>query len=207
MPTVDVLDLEGRKIEEVTLIDSIFGIEPKQHLFHAVIQMQMAAKRRGTACTKTRSEVRASGHKPWRQKGTGRARVGTRSSPLWRGGGVVFGPKPRSYAFRIPKKVKKAAMRSALSLKVRENKLLVVNDFDLPEIRTKSFVSVMKKLKLLDSLIVLNEGNTNLQRSAQNVPGVKVLKTAGLNLYDILNYDQLVLTRDSLPYIEKVYGE
>jgi len=206
MPTTTVLDIEGQKVEELFLADNVFGIEPREHLFHLVLRMQLAARRTGAASTKTRSEVRASGKKPWKQKGTGRARAGSRSSPLWRGGGVIFGPKPRSYEFSVPRKVKKAAIRSALSLKQREQKLLVLNHIELPEIRTKSFISVMKRLNLHNPLIVIDGDNTPLQNSARNVPGVKVLKTSGLNLYDLLKYDHLVLTKDSIAYIERAYG-
>lgn len=206
MPVTDLLDFEGRKVGEISLSDSVFGAEPNEALFHTIVRMQMAAKRQGTACTKTRSEVRSSGRKPWRQKGTGRARAGARSSPLWRGGGVVFGPKPRTYAFSVPRKVKKAAMRSALSMKVREKKLLVVDSGDMPEIRTKRFISIMKKLNLVNSLIVIDGDFDNMRKSARNVPGIKVLRTAGLNLYDVLKYDELVLTKGAVGYIEKVYG-
>lgn len=206
MPTVDVFDADARKVGEVALRDDIFAVEPKPHLLHFVIRYQMAAKRMGTASTKTRSEVRATGRKLWRQKGTGRARTGTRASPLWRGGGVTFGPKPRSYAFHVPKKVKKAAVRSALTLKLKEEKLLVLENFDMGEIRTKTFVGHQEKLKLNNALIVVNGENENLQKSARNVQGIKVLKTQGLNLFDILRHDQLVLTREAVDYIERVYG-
>ena len=206
MPTVDVLDVDARKVGEVALRDDIFAVEPKPHLLHFVIRYQLAAKRMGTASTKTRSEVRATGRKLWRQKGTGRARTGTRASPLWRGGGVVFGPKPRPYGFHVPKKVKKAAVRSALTLKLNEEKLLVLEHFDMPEIRTKTFVGHKEKLKLKNALIVVNGENENLQKSARNVQGIKVLKTHGLNLFDILRHDQLVLTREAIDYIERVYG-
>jgi len=206
MPTVDVLDVDARKVGEVALRDDIFAVEPKPHLLHFVIRYQLAAKRMGTASTKTRSEVRATGRKLWRQKGTGRARTGTRASPLWRGGGVVFGPKPRPYGFHVPKKVKKAAMRSALTLKLNEEKLLVLEHFDMAEIRTKTFVAHKEKLQLKNALIVVNGENENLQKSARNVQGIKVLKTHGLNLFDILRHDQLVLTREAIDYIERVYG-
>ncbi len=206
MPTVDVLDKDAQKVGEIGLRDDIFSVELKPHLFHFVLRYQLAAKRMGTASTKTRSEVRATGRKLWRQKGTGRARTGTRGSPLWRGGGVVFGPKPRDYGLRVPKKMRKAAVRCALSLKLTESKLLVVERFDLPEIRTKIFVDHKEKLKLANALIVVNGENANLRKSARNVPGIKVLKTEGLNLFDILRHDQLVLTKEAIEYIERVYG-
>ncbi len=206
MPTVDVLDKDAQKVGEIGLRDDIFSVEQKPHLFHFVLRAQLAARRMGTACTKTRSEVRATKRKPWRQKGTGRARSGTRGSPIWRGGGIVFGPKPRTYGFHVPKKMKKAAVRSALSLKLSESKLTVLERFDLPEIRTKIFVGHKERLKLENALIVVNGENANLHKSARNVPGVKVLKTEGLNLFDLLRYDQLVLTKEAIEYIERVYG-
>jgi large subunit ribosomal protein L4 len=206
MPTMNVLNIDAEKVGEVTLRDDVFSVEPKLHLLHFVLRAQLAAKRRGTANTKTRSEVRATSTRPWRQKGTGRARAGSRSSPLWRGGGVVFGPKPRDYALRVPKKVRKAAVRSALTLKVKEDRLLLLEQFSLSEIRTKTFVDHQKKLHLDKALIVVDGENTNLEKSARNVPDIKVLKTAGLNLFDILRHDQLVLTLDAVQYIERVYG-
>ena len=206
MPTVDVLDKDAQKVGDIGLRDDIFSVEVKPHLFHFVLRYQLAAKRMGTASTKTRSEVKATGRKLWRQKGTGRARTGTSGSPIWRGGGVVFGPKPRDYGLRVPKKMKKAAVRCALSLKLTESKLLIVEHFDLPEIKTKSFVGHKEKLKLESALIIINGENTNLQKSARNVPGIKVMKTQGLNLFDILRHDQLVLTKEAIEYIERVYG-
>lgn len=206
MPTVDVFDLNGEKVGEIALRDEIFAVEPKPHLFHATIRAQLAAKRQGTASTKTRSEVRASTKKPWRQKGTGRARAGTRSSPIWRGGGVVFGPKPRSYVLRVPRSVKKAAMRSALSLKLQENRLKILAHFDLPQIKTKAFLKVRDKLGLRNPLIVVDGRNENLYKSARNVEGVKVLQAPGLNLFDLLHHDHLVLTQDAVAYVERVYG-
>jgi large subunit ribosomal protein L4 len=207
MPVLDVLDMNANKTGEISLRDDVFGVEPRVHLFPLVIRMQLAAKRQGTASTKTRIEVKASGKKPWRQKGTGRARAGTRASPVWRGGGVTFGPKPRDYGIELPKKVRKVALRSALSLKCRDKLLLVLDHFDLPETRTKQFLVHRQKLQLGKALIVIEGDNPNLERSARNVPEIKVLRTAGLNLYDILEYDQLVLTRDAVDYIERVYGQ
>lgn len=206
MPTVELLDKDAQRVGEIGLRDDIFSVELKPHLFHFVIRCQLAARRRGTASTKTRSEVRGTGKKPWRQKGSGRARSGTRRSPVWRGGGIVFGPKPREYAMAVPKKMKKAALRCALTLKLSEAKLLVLDRFDLPEIRTKTFVAHKEKLKLENALIVVNGENANLYKSARNVPGIKVLKTDGLNLFDILRHDQLVLTQGAIEAIERVYG-
>lgn len=206
MPTVDVLDLNGERVGEIVLRDDIFAVEPKPHLFHTLIRAQLAAKRRGTACTKTRSEVRGSTKKPWRQKGTGRARAGIRSSPLWRGGGIVFGPKPRSYVLGVPRSVKKAAMRSALTLKLREHRMKILAHFDLPQIKTKTFLQYRDKLGLQNALIVVGGHNENLYKSARNVQGVKVLPASGLNLFDLLNHDHLVLTQDAVAQVERVYG-
>ena len=206
MPTVDVLDINAQKAGEIDLRDDIFSVEPKLHLLHLIVRMQLAAKRQGTACSKTRSEVMGTSKKPWRQKGTGRARIGTRASPVWRGGGVIFGPKPRDYSFHVPKKTKKAAVRTALSLKLKEDKLTVLDNFDLPEIRTKQFIVHKQALNLNSALIVIDDDNINLQKSARNVPNIKVLKTAGLNIFDMLNHDKLILTRNTIDYIEKVYG-
>lgn len=206
MPTVDVLDLNGERVGEVVLRDDVFAVEPKPHLFHTLIRAQLAAIRRGTACTKTRSEVRGSTKKPWRQKGTGRARAGTRSSPLWRGGGIVFGPKPRSYALGVSRSVKKAAMRSALSLKLREHRMKILAHFDLPQIKTKTFLQYRDRLGLQNALIVVEGRNENLYKSARNVQGVKVLPASRLNLFDLLHHEHLVLTQDAVAQVERVYG-
>lgn len=206
MPTVDVLDINAQKAGEILLRDDIFAIEPKHHLLHQVVRRQLAIKRQGTACTKTRSEVMGTSKKPWRQKGSGRARIGTRASPLWRGGGIVFGPKPRDYSFHIPKKTKRLAVRSALSLKLQNEKITILDHFDLPEIRTKQFIVHKEALKLSNALIVVDGENLNLYKSARNVPNIKVLMAGGLNIFDILRHDQLVLTRNAIEYIEKVYG-
>jgi large subunit ribosomal protein L4 len=207
MPVVDVLNIDARKIGEITLRDDVFSVEPKLHLISLILRQQFASMRQGTACTKTRTEVRASSKKPWRQKGTGRARSGDRSSPLWRGGGVTFGPKPQRFVLKVPQKAKKAALRSAFSLKYKDNKLTILDGFELPEIRTRLFVEHKNKLNLNKALIVIDAQNENLQKSAHNVPNVKVLLSAGLNLFDILRYDHLVLTRGAVDYIEKVYGK
>ena len=206
MPTVDVLDINAQKAGEISLRDDIFAIEPKLHLLHQCVRRQLAIRRQGTACTKTRSEVMGTSKKPWRQKGSGRARIGTRASPIWRGGGIVFGPKPRDYSFHIPKKTKRLALRSALSLKLQKKQITVLDNFDLPEIRTKQFMVHKKALNLSSALIVVEGENLNLYKSARNVPNIKVLMAGGLNIFDILRHDQLVLTRNAIEYIEKVYG-
>jgi large subunit ribosomal protein L4 len=165
--------------------------------------MQLAKRRAGTASTRNRSEVRGGGRKPYRQKGTGRSRAGTIRSPLWRGGGVIFGPTPRDFGFSIPKKVRKQALRIALSARAAEGKLLVLNQFQLKEIKTKSFVEVLIRFGMEDVLIVIDGENLNLERSARNVPGIKVLRVDGLNVYDILNHEHLILVKDAVKKIQE----
>jgi large subunit ribosomal protein L4 len=206
MPVVDVFDLRKRKVGKVTLPDAVFAAEVKPHLLHEVVTMQMANRRQGTHSTLGRSEVRGGGKKPWRQKGTGRARHGTIRSPLWRGGGIVFGPKPRDYSYSVPKKVKKAALRSALSSKLGDGAITVVENFDLPEIKTKGFVKVLKAFGF-ESVLVVDGDNENLRKSARNVPNVKVLRSEGLNVYDVLRYRALVLTRATIDKIAAALGD
>jgi len=202
MPVVEIKNIANSKVGETQLADDVFGVEVKPHLLHEVVIMQLAQRRRGTASTKGRSEVRGGGRKPWRQKGTGRARAGTRRSPLWRGGGIVFGPLPRDYRYRVPKKVRKQALKSALSQKLLENKLVIVDAISLASAKTREFVGVMKNLRIHDALIIDQE-NLKLRLSARNVPKVKVLQPDGLNTYDILRYDYLVLTAPSVKRIEE----
>jgi large subunit ribosomal protein L4 len=204
---VDVFDLERKKVGEVTLPDSVFAGPVKPHLLHEVVTMQLANRRRGTASTLGRSEVRGGGKKPWRQKGTGRARHGTIRSPLWRGGGVVFGPKPRDYSYTVPKKVKKAALRSALSSKLADGTITVLEHFELPEVKTRGFVKVLTTFGLENVLVVVDGENGTLRRSARNVPHVKVLRSEGLNVYDVLKYKALVLTRPTIEKIAAALGE
>lgn len=203
MPTLDVIDRNNQKVGSVELSEAVFGVEVKPHLLHEVVVWQLAKRRAGTACTKGRSEVRGGGKKPWRQKGTGRARVGSRRSPLWRGGGTVFGPKPRDYSYTLPKKVKKAALRSALSSKLGEEKLTVLSGFDLEAIKTKEFVSVLGALDAANCLVITPGADEVLEKSSRNVPRVKVLRAEGLNVYDILKYDRLVLLQDAVAGIEE----
>ncbi|MFH0812369.1 MAG: 50S ribosomal protein L4 [Pseudomonadota bacterium] len=202
MPVVNVIDLDNKKVDESHLADEIFGVEVRSHLLHDVVKMQLANRRRGTACTKNRSEVSGGGKKPWKQKGTGRARAGTIRSPLWKGGGTVFGPLPRDYSYKVPKKVRKNALRSAISQKLKENKLVIIDSLHLETKKTKKFVSIMENLHIPSALII-DMDNLNLKLSAGNVPGFKVLNPEGLNVYDILLFDYLVLTRVSLEKIEK----
>ncbi len=205
MAQIDLYNLSREKVGEVELRDEVFNGPVKPHLFYEVVKWQLAKRRRGTASTKTRAEVRGGGRKPWRQKGLGRARAGSIRSPLWRGGGVVFGPKPRDYSYPLPKKVRRAALRSALSLRYKEGKLTVLDGFDLGQIKTKLFVEAMEKLGLKgEKVLIVTDGKDEvLERSARNVPWAKVLRCEGLNVYDVLNYRHLLILRSALPKIEE----
>ena len=203
MAVTEVYNTEKKKVGEVELNDALFGLEVKKHILHDVVKNQLANRRAGTACTKTRVEVRGGGAKPYRQKGTGRARAGTRTSPLWRGGGVVFGPRPRDYSYKLPKKVRKLGLRMALSARFSENNMLVLDGFDLKAIKSKDFVEVMKKLNIENGLIVIPENNENLEKSSRNVQGFKVIQTGGLNVYDVLLHRNLVLLQPCLDQLEK----
>jgi large subunit ribosomal protein L4 len=201
---LDVIDQQGMPVEKVTVSDRTFGAEVKGHLFHQVVRMQLANRRRGTASTKTRGEVSGGGRKPWRQKGTGRARQGSIRSPLWRGGGIALGPKPRDYAYRLPKKVRRAALCSALSLKVREGLLKVVNRLELPEPKTKRMVGLLKDLGVERRvLILLADDNVNVQLAARNLPDVKVLSVEGVNTYDLLSYEHIICPKDALAKLQE----
>jgi large subunit ribosomal protein L4 len=199
---VEIYNTNKEKVSQVELDKKTFSGEVNPHLLYEVVKMQLASRRRGTASTKNRSHVRGGGKKPWRQKGTGRARAGTIRSPLWTGGGVVFGPLPRNYSYRVNKKAKKAALRSALSAKCKENKLFILDNFNLKEIKTKSFVTILGTLAIDDALII-DDANINLEKSARNVLGIKVLRPEGLNVYDILKYDSLIITQPCLEKITK----
>jgi len=203
MSLVKVYSTGKKKVSEMELDDRVFNAEVKDHLLHDVVRMQLAKRRAGTASTKIRSEVRGGGRKPYRQKGTGRSRAGSIRSPLWRGGGVIFGPAPRDFGFRVPKKARKQALRMALSARVAEGKVLVLNQFQLKEIKTRSFVEVLRRFGVEKALVVIGEENFNLERSARNVPGVKVLRVEGLNVYDILNHESLILVKDAVEKIQE----
>jgi len=203
MPVVDVLDINRTKVGEVNLRDDIFNVPVQGHILHEVVTMQLANRRSGTACTKGRSEVRGGGRKPWRQKGTGRARVGSTRSPLWRGGGVVFGPKPRSYAYKVPKKVRRQALKMALSSKLANGQLLILDQYPHQEPKTKEFVKVMDNLQLKKVLFVTPADEPILTLSSRNVPYVQVMRTEGLNVYDILRYDHLVVFQPAISQIEE----
>jgi large subunit ribosomal protein L4 len=196
---LDVINRQGTPVEKVNVADQAFAAEVKGHLFHQVVRMQLARRRRGTASTKTRGEVSGGGKKPWRQKGTGRARQGSTRSPLWRGGGVALGPKPRDYAYNLPKKVRRAALRSALSLKTQENLLKIIDHLDLSAPKTKQMVGLLKDLGVEKAaIILLADDNPNIQLAARNLPEVKVLRVEGVNIYDLLMHDYLICTPEAL---------
>jgi large subunit ribosomal protein L4 len=206
MPTVSVYNQAGEKVEELFLRDDIFNREVDPHILHQVVVSLQARQRVGTSSVKDRSTVHGSGRKPFRQKGTGRARQGTRTSPLLRKGGVVFGPQPRIYDPKINKKVKRLAMRMALSARCKEDRLTVLDRLQLEEIKTKTLAGILDRLQLTKPLIVTDQENLNLERSARNLPGVKVLRAEGLNILDILRYEQLVLLKPTIPMIEEALG-
>jgi large subunit ribosomal protein L4 len=201
---VDVFDAQGQVVRQVDLPEVVFGVEIKEHLLHEVVRYQLVQRRQGTAHTKTRSAVRGGGRKPWRQKGTGRARAGSRSSPLWRGGGTVFGPMPRSYAFRMPKKKRRAALCSALSLKVRDDAFRVIDQFDIAQPKTRQVVELIQQFTREPKvLLVVGDAHETLALSARNIPKVKVLPVAGLNVYDMLDHTMVICAEEA---IEKIVG-
>ena len=203
MSAVKVVNVENQEVGEITLDPNVFDVEIKEYLLHDVVRFQLAGRRAGTACTKTRVEVKGGGKKPWKQKGTGRARSGSRTSPVWRGGGVVFGPKPRDYSFKLNKKVRRQALAVALSAKRVADNLMVLNDFPMEAIKTKSFLRVMKNLNVDNGLIVLSEQDENLYKSARNVKDFKIMSVDGLNVYDILLHEKLVLLKPAVSGIEQ----
>ena len=203
MAMTDIYNTSKEKVGEIDLEDSIFSVEVDSHLLHEVVRMQLARRRQGSACTKTRAEVRGSSAKPYRQKGTGRARAGNRRSPVWRGGGTVFGPKPRDYSFKLPKKVRRRGLRMALSSRNTADTLLIIDEFQLEEIKTRKFVDVMDKLEVDNGLIVIPDNDDTLERSSRNVPGYKVLPVAGINVYDILLHKKLIIVQPSLDKIKE----
>lgn len=203
MAVCDVLNTQAEKVGEIDLNDALFAVEVKTGILHEVVCMQRANHRKGTASTKTRGEVRGGGAKPWRQKGTGRARAGSRTSPLWRGGGTIFGPKPRDYSYSMPKKVKKLALKMALSARQQEGNLVVIDAFELPAIKTKEFIQVMNNFDFDNCLIITDEKEDTLYLSARNAVGFKVMPVAGLNVYDILKYSKLMLAQSSLAKLEE----
>jgi large subunit ribosomal protein L4 len=203
MPVTDLYNIKNEKVGEVDLNDALFGISVDQHLLHSVVRMQLAGRRAGTACTKTRVEVQGSSVKPFKQKGTGRARSGSKRSPLWRGGGVSHGPKPKDYSFKLSKKTRRLGLRMALSARVAENNFKVLDNFIMDEIKTKNFVAVMRNLDVQNALIIVPEHIESLEKSSQNVYGFKVIPTVGLNVYDVLNYKYIILLQNSIDQLEK----
>jgi len=208
MASVDVINQHGEKVDSIELDDAIFGAEVREALVHQVVVWQLAKRRGGNAATKTRGQVRGGGKKPWRQKGTGRARAGTNRSPIWTGGGIIFGPHPRDYSFSVPKKVRKAALRSVLSSKLKENQLTVVDKIELEAPKTKLFVDTVKALGLETekTLFVIPEKDETLLRSSRNLHKVLVLPTEGLNVYDLLRFNRLVVLREAVPRIHERLG-
>jgi large subunit ribosomal protein L4 len=204
MTTLALYNIGNEKVSDIELDDQIFNAKINRTLFYDVVRMDMASQRKGAAATKNRTLVRGGGAKPWRQKGTGRARAGTRRSPLWRGGGTIFGPMPRDYSFSLPKKVKRAALRAALSLKRQEGKLILLDNFPLEGFKTRQVLEVLKRFQVEDALIVTNEKNIFLERSARNLPKIRVLHCEGLNVYDILNHEHLILLSPALQRIQGV---
>ena len=207
MPKVDVYDIKGKKVSDIELADSVFGIEPNENIVHAVLVNYLANQRQGTQSTKTRAEVRGGGKKPWRQKGTGRARQGSIRAPQWIKGGIALGPKPRSYKYTVNKKEKRLAIKSVLSSKVIEKELTVVDKLELAEIKTKTMVKALSDLKVEGTtLIILPEQNKNVLMSARNIEGVKTILINNINVFDLLKYNKLVLPLETVKKLEEVYA-
>ena len=206
MATVSVYNMEGKEVGTMDLNDAVFGVEVNEHLVHMAVVAQLANKRQGTQKAKTRSEVSGGGRKPWRQKGTGHARQGSTRAPQWTGGGVVFAPAPRDYTIRLNKKEKRLALKSALTSRVQEKKLIVVDELKFDEIKTKNFKKVLDNLKTTKALVVLNDNDKNVVMSARNIPDVKTALTNTINVFDILKYNTLIVTKDAVATIEEVYA-
>ena len=206
MANVSVYNIEGKEVGSIELNDAVFGVEVNEHLVHMAVVNQLANNRQGTQSAKTRSEVSGGGRKPWRQKGTDHARQGSTRAPQWTGGGIVFAPKPRDYSFKMNKKEKRIALLSALSSKVAESKIVVLDEFKLDEIKTKKFVEVMNNLKVENALVVLEGENKNVVLSGRNIPSVKVTATNEINTYDVLKYTTLVVTKATVEKLEEVYA-
>ena len=206
MAKVSVYNMEGKEVETIDLSDAIFGVEVNEHLVHMAVVQQLANKRQGTQKAKTRSEVSGGGRKPWRQKGTGHARQGSTRSPQWTGGGVVFAPVPRDYSFKLNKKEKRAALKSALTSRVQENKLIVIDELKFDEIKTKNFKNVMDNLKVAKAYVVLNENDEKVVMSARNLSNVQTALTNTINVYDVMKGGTVILTKDAVKTIEEVYA-
>jgi large subunit ribosomal protein L4 len=207
MPKVAVYNASGAEVGEIELSETVFGIEPNVHVLHSAVVMQQASLRAGTHKTKGRSEVRGGGRKPWKQKGTGRARQGSIRAPQWKGGGIVFGPTPRSYAYKLPKKVRRLAIKSALSSKVIDNDFVVLDQLNIAAPKTKEIVSLLKALKVdRRALLVTSEVDENVALSARNIPGVKFVSAQGLNVLDVMLHDKLIITKDAVQKVEEVFA-
>jgi large subunit ribosomal protein L4 len=206
MANVSVYNMEGNEVGSIELNDAVFGVEVNEHLVHMAVVQQLANKRQGTQKAKTRSEVRGGGRKPWRQKGTGHARQGSTRAPQWTGGGVVFAPVPRDYSFKINKKEKRAALKSALTSRVEAQKLVVLDELKLDAIKTKDFVQVLNNLNVSKALVVMNDKDLIVEKSAANVPDVKTTLASTLSVYDILKYDTVITTKAAVEKIEEVYA-
>ena len=206
MAKVSVYNMEGKEVESIDLNDAVFGVEVNEHLVHMAVVQQLANKRQGTQKAKTRSEVSGGGRKPWRQKGTGHARQGSTRSPQWTGGGVVFAPVPRDYSFKLNKKEKRAALKSALTSRVQENKLIVIDELKFEEIKTKNFKAVMDNLNVAKAYVVINENDEKVVKSAKNLPNVQTALTNTINVYDIMKGGTVILTKDAVKTIEEVYA-
>ena len=202
MAVADVFDIEKKKVAEVDLNDAVFGADVNEAVIYDVVKMQLAAKRSGTASTKTRSDISGGGKKPWRQKGTGRARSGSSRSPVWRKGGTVFGPHPRDYSYSVPRKIRNKALISAVSMKFKENKMVILKDFPMEKISTRVFQKVVDLFDLKKALFVLADNNEVLLKSSRNIRNVKMIRSEGINVYDILNYEHLILLEPSVKKIE-----
>ncbi len=206
MANVSVYNMEGSEVGSLELNDAVFGVEINEHLVHMAVVQQQANNRQGTQSAKTRSEVRGGGRKPWRQKGTGHARQGSTRSPQWTGGGVVFAPKPRDYSFKINKKEKRAALKSALTSRVQNDKFVVLDELKLDAIKTKDFVKVLNNLKVSKALVVLDDKDFVIEKSAANVPNIRTALVSTINVYDILKYDTVITTKAGVAKIEEVYA-
>ncbi len=206
MPTVDLYNNNNEVIGQLELRDDIFGLPANPHLLHEVVLYQLAKRRAGTAKTKERAEVRGGGKKPWRQKGTGRARAGTSRSPLWRGGGTIHGPQPRTYDVKVTKKARRLALKMALSQKVSEQQFKVLDDLGLQRIKTKDFAQILDRFQVRKTLVLTSRDDEVMEKSARNIPNVKVLRSEGLNVYDLLNHRTIFLTQDTIEMIEERFG-
>jgi len=207
MPKLDMYNMSAEKVGKITLSDNIFGVKINKNVMHLAVVNQLANKRQGTQSTKTKSEVRGGGIKPWRQKGSGRARQGSIRSAQWKGGGIIFGPKPRSYSYTLPKKVKRIALKSALSSKVAEKEIFVIDNLNFDEIKTKRMISMLNDFKLDTTvLIVLAEKNEAVEKSARNIQGIKTAFVNTINVFDLLKYEKLIITKDAVSKVEEVYA-